>query len=117
MTQTANIMIVEDDEGIREGIRILLERENYAVTEVENGLEGLKLLIEQTDLVILDVMMPGISGLKTCEEIRKTSVVPSLFLTAKSQESGKLIGLMADGDDYLASPSPMRNCWSCFLRK
>ena len=104
MAQTANIMIVEDDEDIREGVRILLESENYAVTEAENGLEGLKLLSEQTDLVILDVMMPGISGLKTCEEIRKTSVVPILFLTAKSQESDKLIGLMAGGDDYLAKP-------------
>lgn len=104
MTQTANILIVEDDEDIREGVRILLESENYAVTEAENGLEGIRLLSDDTDLVILDVMMPGISGLKTCEEIRKTSVVPILFLTAKSQESDKLIGLMAGGDDYLPKP-------------
>ena len=59
---------------------------------------------EETDLVILDVMMPGMSGLKTCEEIRKVSYVPVLFLTARSQESDKLIGLMAGGDDYLAKP-------------
>lgn len=104
MTQTANILIVEDDEDIREGVRILLESENYAVTEAENGLEGIRLLSDDTDLVILDVMMPGISGLKTCEEIRKTSIVPILFLTAKSQESDKLIGLMAGGDDYLPKP-------------
>lgn len=104
MTHAANIMIVEDDADIREGVRILLESENYAVTEAEDGLQGLKLLSDQTDLVILDVMMPGISGLKTCEEIRKRSVVPILFLTAKSQESDKLIGLMAGGDDYLAKP-------------
>ena len=100
----ANIMIIEDDADIREGVRILLESENYAVTEAEDGLEGIRLLSDETDLVILDVMMPGISGLKTCEEIRKTSVVPILFLTAKSQESDKLIGLMAGGDDYLAKP-------------
>lgn len=100
----ANIMIVEDDGDIREGVRILLESEGYEVTEAENGLEALKLLSTETDLVILDVMMPGISGLRTCEEIRKTSVVPILFLTAKSQESDKLIGLMAGGDDYLGKP-------------
>ena len=59
---------------------------------------------DETDLVILDIMMPGMSGLRTCEEIRKVSNVPVLFLTAKAQESDKLIGLMAGGDDYLAKP-------------
>lgn len=98
------ILIVEDDEDIREGVRILLESENYQVIEAENGRKGLELLGEETDLVILDVMMPGISGLRTCEEIRKVSNVPVLFLTAKAQESDKLIGLMAGGDDYLSKP-------------
>ena len=58
----------------------------------------------EPDLVILDVMMPVMSGLRTCEEIRKISYVPILFLTAKAQESDKLIGLMAGGDDYLGKP-------------
>lgn len=98
------ILIVEDDADIREGVRILLEGEGYFVSEAENGRKGLELLKEETDLVILDVMMPGMSGLKTCEEIRKVSYVPVLFLTARSQESDKLIGLMAGGDDYLAKP-------------
>lgn len=100
----ATILIIEDDEDIREGIRILLESENYCIKEAADGFEGLRLLSEDTDLVILDIMMPGISGLKTCEEIRKTSFVPVLFLTAKAQESDKLIGLMAGGDDYLTKP-------------
>lgn len=98
------ILIIEDDEDIREGVRILLEGEGYQVTEACNGMEGLRKLSNETDLVILDIMMPGISGLKTCEEIRKISYVPVLFLTAKSQESDKLIGLMAGGDDYLIKP-------------
>lgn len=98
------VLIVEDDADIREGVRILLESENYEVEEAENGRKGLELLNEDTDLVILDVMMPGMSGLRTCEEIRKSSNVPVLFLTAKAQESDKLIGLMAGGDDYLAKP-------------
>lgn len=98
------ILIIEDDADIREGVRILLEGEGYSVSEAESGRKGLELLKEEPDLVILDVMMPGMSGLKTCEEIRKISYVPVLFLTAKSQESDKLIGLMAGGDDYLAKP-------------
>lgn len=102
--ETAKILLAEDDQDIREGVRILLESESYAVTEADSGEAGLRLLTGDTDLVILDVMMPGMSGLKTCEEIRKTSYVPILFLTAKAQESDKLIGLMAGGDDYLAKP-------------
>ena len=98
------ILIIEDDEDIREGVRILLESQNYLVEEAKNGNEGLDLLTEDTDMVILDVMMPGMNGLKTCREIRKRSFVPVLFLTAKTQESDKLIGLMAGGDDYLSKP-------------
>lgn len=100
----ATNILIEDDEDIREGVRILLESEGYNVVEAEDGFTALKLLSEKTDLVILDVMMPGISGIKTCEEMRKKSYVPILFLTAKSQESDKLIGLMAGGDDYLSKP-------------
>ena len=100
----SKILVVEDDEDIREGLRILLESEQYKVTEAENGRQGLERLDDETTLVILDIMMPGMSGLRTCEEIRKRSNVPVLFLTAKSQESDKLIGLMAGGDDYLAKP-------------
>lgn len=61
-------------------------------------------MTECIDLVILDIMMPGMSGLRTCEEIRKKSNVPVLFLTAKAKESDKLIGFMAGGDDYLTKP-------------
>ena len=99
-----SILIIEDDEDIREGIRILFSGENYRITEAGSGEEGLRLFSGDIDLVILDIIMPGISGLKTCEEIRRISNVPVLFLTAKSQESDKLIGFMAGGDDYLVKP-------------
>lgn len=101
---TNNILIIEDDKDIREGIRILLEGEGFLVEEAQNGMEGLKKLSTKTNLVILDIMMPGISGLQTCEAIRKVSYVPILFLTAKSKESDKLIGFMAGADDYLTKP-------------
>ena len=94
------ILIVEDDADIREGVRILLESEDYMVDEAEDGREGLENLRDDTDLVILDIMMPGISGLRTCEDIRKISNVPVLFLTAKVQEM-----------TILQSRSPMQNFW------
>ena len=98
------ILIVDDDADIREGLRILLSGENYTILEAANGQQALDLLSDTIDLVILDIMMPGLSGLHVCEEIRKRSAVPILFLTAKAQESDKLLGLIAGGDDYLPKP-------------
>ena len=98
------ILLIEDDADIREGVRVLLTSEGYSVMEADCGKKGLQLLNETIDLVILDIMMPGMSGIITCEEIRKVSNVPLLFLTAKAQESDKLLGLLVGGDDYLPKP-------------
>lgn len=98
------ILVVEDEPDIREGIRILLGGEGYIILEASSGDEALAQINDAVDLVILDIMLPGISGLKVCEELRKFSTVPILFLTAKSQESDKTIGLIAGGDDYLSKP-------------
>ena len=98
------ILIVEDDPDIRDGVRILLAGEGYRILEAENGAKALQVFSPEVDLVILDVMMPGMSGLRVCEELRKKSTVPILFLTAKAQESDKLVGLTAGGDDYLGKP-------------
>lgn len=102
--EKTRILLIEDDEDIREGIRILLNNEYYDVVEAQNGEKGLQMLDETVDLVILDVMMPGISGIETCRRIRENSFVPILFLTAKTGEADKLIGLAAGGDDYLPKP-------------
>lgn len=102
--KSANILIIEDDDDIRESVRILLESEGFSVEGANNGIEGLKKISSSIELVILDIMMPGVSGLKTCEEIRKISYVPILFLTAKSSETDKLLGFRAGGDDYLVKP-------------
>lgn len=101
---TQTILIVDDDAEIRDGIRILLTGDHYAILEAGGGQEALDALTDAVDLVILDVMMPGLSGLRVCEEIRKRSTVPILFLTAKAQESDKLIGLGVGADDYLTKP-------------
>ena len=98
------ILIVEDDADIRDGVRILLAGEGYRILEAAGGAQALQVFSPEVDLVILDVMMPGMSGLRVCEELRRRSTVPILFLTAKAQESDKLVGLTAGGDDYLAKP-------------
>jgi len=98
------VLIVEDDEDIREGVRLLLEGEDFRVCTASEGSDALKEFSEDIQLVILDVMMPGLSGFDVCRELRKISNVPILFLTAKDQETDKLRGLSAGGDDYLTKP-------------
>lgn len=98
------ILIVDDNEEIREVLRILLQSEGYEIIEATNGIQALSLITPAIDLIILDIMMPRISGIKTCESIRSQSNVPILFLTAKAQDSDKSLGLLAGGDDFLAKP-------------
>ena len=100
----AKILAVDDNTEILDILDILLSSQGYLVETAENGADALKKLDADTDLVILDIMMPGMSGLKTCEEIRKHSNVPVLFLTAKTQDSDKSLGLLIGADDYLAKP-------------
>lgn len=102
--QDQTILIVEDESEIREGIRILLGGEGYTILEAADGPQALELLSSDIDLIILDVMMPGMNGYRVCEEIRKQSSAQVLFLTAKAQEADKLVGLSAGGDDYLTKP-------------
>lgn len=104
MTSEQTILVVEDESEIREGIRILLGGEGYTILEASDGRQALEYPLDDIDLIILDVMMPGMSGLRVCEEIRKQSSTPILFLTAKAQEQDKLVGFSAGGDDYLTKP-------------
>ena len=98
------ILIIEDEAEIREGIRTLLDSEEYTFLEAESGAAGLSMLTEDIDLVILDIMMPGLNGIQVCRKIREISSVPVLFLTAKALETDKLLGLQTGGDDYLTKP-------------
>ena len=98
------ILVVDDDKEVREVVRVLLSSEDYEVVEADSGAEALKAFTHQVDLVILDVMMPGISGYQVCQAIRKVANVPILFLTAKTQSSDLVMGYSSGGDDYLAKP-------------
>ena len=103
--EQADILIVDDNPEIREIIQILLSGEGYHVHEAANGQQALTLLQQMPfDLIILDIMMPGMNGYQTCLEMRKISNAPILFLSARTQESDKTLGFSSGGDDYLAKP-------------
>jgi DNA-binding response OmpR family regulator len=102
----ARILLAEDDANIRLGLVATLESEGYAVTAAGDGGQALRLFPqEKYDLVVLDVMMPGQSGYDVCRELRaRGATAPVLFLTAKSEEIDKVVGLKLGADDYVTKP-------------
>ena len=105
----AKILIVEDEVGLATTLRDRLSKEGYVVTVARDGISGLNLAThEQFELMILDLMLPGESGLTVCEKVRQSgSNVPILMLTALRQTADKVTGLRAGGDDYLTKPFQM----------
>jgi two-component system KDP operon response regulator KdpE len=101
----ATILIVDDEPQIRRVMRTTLTSHGYSVVEAASGEEALeKLRAERPDLIILDVNMPGISGLETCSEIRTSSDVPIIMLTIRNSERDKVQALDAGADDYVVKP-------------
>jgi two-component system alkaline phosphatase synthesis response regulator PhoP len=102
----SKICVVEDERSIAEMVRLNLEMESHDVTLVQDGAEALELFKRNFDfdLVILDVMLPNVSGVDLCRLIRKKSNVPILFLSAKGTTSDRIEGLKAGGSDYLPKP-------------
>lgn len=99
------ILIVDDEMEMRKLIGIYLQQEDYFVEEAENGKEAYeKVLTNDYDLMILDVMMPIMDGWETMEQVRKVSSIPIILLTAKAAVEDKVSGLMAGADDYLVKP-------------
>jgi DNA-binding response OmpR family regulator len=102
---TPRILIAEDDTDIRELIKMHLEKDAYRVDTAENGLIAFdKFTSESYDLIILDIMMPGLSGLELLRNIRRTSEVPVLMLTARDADHDKILGLDLGADDYITKP-------------
>lgn len=101
----ANILIVDDNPEIREIIDILLTGEGFNTGHASDGSSAINLLkTEDYDLIILDIMMPGINGYQTCLEMRRITNAPILFLSARTKESDKTLGFSSGGDDYLEKP-------------
>ena len=99
------IMIVDDDINICELIRLYLEKEKYSVVIVNDGLEAVSTFADvKPDLVLLDVMLPGLDGWQVCRKLRSVSNVPIIMLSAKGETFDKVLGLELGADDYIVKP-------------
>ena len=102
---SARILLVDDEPAILQAVRYALERESYAVSTAGDGAEALRVFESSSpDLVVLDLMLPEVSGLDVCREIRGRSAVPIVMLTAKDAETDIVLGLEAGADDYVTKP-------------
>lgn len=100
-----HILIVDDDSKIAQLIEIYLKNEGYVVSKANRGLQALEIMEKQTvDLVILDIMMPGMDGLEVCLKIREYQMTPILMLSAKDSDMDKITGLISGADDYMVKP-------------
>lgn len=104
MEKRTKILIADDNPEIREVLGVLLKSEGYEVEEAVDGDDAVAKAANSPDLIILDVMMPGKDGFKACVDIRKITMAPILFLTAKTEDADKTMGFSAGGDDYLVKP-------------
>jgi two-component system response regulator RegX3 len=103
------ILIIEDEPGLAESVRYALDSEGFAVTVAGTGVNGLEMARRSSpDLVLLDLMLPELSGLDVCRQIRSSSDVPIIMLTAKDSEADKVTGLELGADDYMTKPFSMR---------
>jgi two-component system phosphate regulon response regulator PhoB len=107
-TAKTQILIIEDEEDIRELVRYNLERENFAVIEAESGEAGLKSVSQKKpDLILLDLMLPGKDGLQICRELKRSEAtrdIPVVMMTAKGEESDIVTGLELGAEDYVVKP-------------
>ena len=103
------ILLIEDEDSIRESVAFLLEKEGFIVVQENDGLRGVETFEkENSDLILLDLMLPGLDGLEVCKRIRKSSNVPIIMLTAKDTELDKVLGLELGADDYITKPFSSR---------
>jgi DNA-binding response OmpR family regulator len=104
-----SILVVEDEEAIAEAVRVRLASEGFEVRVAGDGPEALRLAREERpDLVVLDLMLPGMDGLEVCRELQRESWVPVLMLTARADEADKVAGLAVGADDYMTKPFSLR---------
>ena len=105
----SKILIVEDEEALSDPLAFLLGREGFQTIVVDNGLDALPVFDrEGADLVLLDVMLPGMSGMEVCRKLREVSSAPIIMLTAKDSELDKVLGLELGADDYVTKPYSAR---------
>ncbi|MFD8492303.1 response regulator transcription factor [Amycolatopsis sp. NPDC059657] len=105
MDEQGRVLVVDDDETVRDVVRRYLELAGFTVDMAGDGTEGLRAFTARPpDLVVLDVMMPGINGLEVCKRLRQVSQVPIVMLTALGEEENRIAGLQLGADDYVTKP-------------
>ena len=105
MQDRKRIVVIDDEESVRDVVRAYLEKDGFTVFTAASGREGLALAERRNpDLIVLDLMLPDVSGEEICEEVRSRSDVPIVMLTAKAGEEERIGGLVAGADDYLVKP-------------
>jgi DNA-binding response OmpR family regulator len=105
MSDNKRIVVIDDEQSVREVVQAYLEKDGYHVFVAENGTDGLALAERMNPaLIVLDLMLPDVSGEEICSEIRSRSDVPILMLTAKASEEERVAGLVSGADDYLIKP-------------
>src|SRR5436305_3430126 len=105
----ATILVVEDEESFVEALTVGLRREGFRVNVARDGVEALTLFdVVQPDLVLLDVMLPRVSGIDVCRELRRRSRVPIIMVSAKTAEIDTVVGLEVGADDYVPKPYRLR---------
>ena len=104
-----NILVCDDDKEIVEAIEIYLSQEGYRILKAYDGMEAIKILeSEEVNLLVLDVMMPRLDGIRTTLKIREKNSIPIIILSAKSEDADKILGLNVGADDYVTKPfSPL----------
>lgn len=101
----AKILIVDDEERIRRLLKLYLTKEGYVTQEAEDGISAVEMILEEDfDMVLLDIMLPGKSGLEVMKEIRQKKDVPVLMITARGEENQRVEGLQCGADDYIVKP-------------
>jgi two-component system response regulator ResD len=99
------ILVVDDEDRIRRLIRMYLEKEGYEIDEAEDGEVALQMALERDyDVILLDLMLPGINGIQMCTELRQKKSTPVIMLTAKGEETSRVQGFEAGADDYVVKP-------------
>jgi len=101
----AEVLVVEDDAAVREGLQLALRRQGHVVHTAESGELGIEVLVRhRPDIVVLDLMLPGMDGFETCRRMRTAGPIPIIMLTARSDDFDVVAGLEAGADDYVAKP-------------
>ena len=109
MAKQTTILVVDDEQAIVDALRYTLEKEHYQVLEARDGEQALDIAASGSpDLLVLDLMLPGIDGFEVCRRLRQAGNVPVIMLTARDEEVDRVVGLELGADDYVVKPFSMR---------